>query len=187
MKAVELAIPGVLRIEPKVFKDHRGYFLETYHSGHFADLGLQYTFEQDNLSFSVKNVLRGMHYQLGRPQAKLVMAVHGEIFDVAVDVRKGSPTFGKWVSTVLSSENRYQLFIPEGFAHGFCVLSDTATVSYKCTDLYAPGEERGLRWNDPLTAIDWPISAPILSEKDEKYPTIGTIAREDLPQFGGTR
>lgn len=185
MKVVELAIPGVIRIEPSIFTDNRGHFLETYHAERYPDQGLQSGFVQDNLSLSRRNVLRGMHYQLGHPQSKLVMAVQGEIFDVAVDVRRGSPTFGKWVAAVLSSENRHQLFIPEGFAHGFCVLSDTATVSYKCSDFYTPKEERGLRWNDPAMAIAWPVADPVLSEKDGLYPTLDTIAPADLPQFAG--
>ncbi|MHC1725661.1 MAG: dTDP-4-dehydrorhamnose 3,5-epimerase [Syntrophobacteraceae bacterium] len=181
MRIFDTSIPGVLKIEPAAFKDNRGHFLEVYHSSRYSSEGIAKPFLQDNLSYSVKGVLRGLHYQLGRPQAKLVMVVEGEIFDVAVDIRKGSPTFGKWTAITLSSENRFQMFIPEGFAHGFCVLSGTAAVLYKCSDLYAPEEERGLRWNDPSLAIEWPMDDPVLSAKDAGYPLLSTVSPEDLP------
>lgn len=183
MKITETSLPGVLLIEPRLFKDSRGLFLETYHAERYLAQHIGSRFVQDNLSFSGKAVLRGLHYQLGRPQGKLVMAVQGEIFDVAVDIRKGSPNFGRWVGAVLSSRNYGQIYVPEGFAHGFCVLSDTASVLYKCTDFYAPAEERGLRWDDPRLAIDWPIAEPMLSEKDAIYPTLDTITSSDLPTY----
>ncbi len=183
MKITEASLPGVFLIAPPLFKDDRGLFLETYHAERYLAQRIGSRFVQDNLSFSRKGVLRGLHYQLGKPQGKLVMAVQGEIFDVAVDIRRGSPTFGRWVGVVLSSRNYGQIYIPEGFAHGFCVLSETASVLYKCTDFYAPAEERGLRWNDPCLAIDWPVLDPVLSEKDAVYPTLDNIASSDLPIY----
>ncbi len=184
MKVVELALPGLCRIEPVVFRDDRGEFVELYHVERYAERKIGKPFVQDNMSCSTEGVLRGLHYQLGHPQAKLVMVVHGEIFDVAVDIRRGSPTFGKWDGAVLSSQNRHQLFIPEGFAHGFCVLGKTATVVYKCTDYYAPSEERGVRWDDPGLGIAWPVAAPILSDKDRAYAFLSNVPPEDLPPFG---
>jgi dTDP-4-dehydrorhamnose 3,5-epimerase len=174
-------LPEVVIIEPKVFGDPRGYFLETYQAARYKEHGVPADFVQDNISCSRKGVLRGLHYQLGRPQGKLVWAIQGEIFDVAVDVRKGSPTFGTWTGMVLSSDNHLQVYVPEGFAHGFCVLSETAIVGYKCTDYYAPQEERGIRWDDPNLAISWPISSPLLSDKDGSYPYLGDMPDEDLP------
>ena len=174
----------VLLIEPRVFSDHRGCFYESYHGERYREHGLPKRFVQDNISFSKRHVLRGLHYQLGCPQGKLVMVAAGEILDVAVDIRRGSPTFGQWAGTTLSSENRLQLYIPEGFAHGFCVLSETATVFYKCTAYYAPAEERTIRWDDPALAISWPVSVPILSEKDGAAPTLATMPEDDLPRFG---
>uniref|UniRef100_A0A7C2K4C8 dTDP-4-dehydrorhamnose 3,5-epimerase n=1 Tax=candidate division WOR-3 bacterium TaxID=2052148 RepID=A0A7C2K4C8_UNCW3 len=171
-KFYNLELPGLVLIEPKAFEDHRGFFMEIFKENIYYDnLGVH--FVQDNLSFSKKGVLRGLHFQK-RPsaQAKLVQVVHGEIFDVAVDIRKGSPTFGRWVGLILSSKNRLQLFIPEGFAHGFCVLSETATVLYKTSAFYDRECERGIIWNDPEIGIDWPIKDPILSEKDSKLPTL---------------
>jgi dTDP-4-dehydrorhamnose 3,5-epimerase len=174
-------IPEILIIEPDVFRDDRGYFLESYHRGRYQSHGIPERFVQDNLSSSTRGVLRGLHYQLGVPQGKLVWVVHGEVFDVAVDIRRGSPTFGQWVGMTLSSENCRQAYIPQGFAHGFCVLSETALFAYKCTDYYAPGEERGVRWDDPSLGIDWPISNPILSDKDKAYPTLRALDANDLP------
>lgn len=164
--------PEGLVIQPRVFKDHRGIFLETFSQAGYAELGLNKPFVQDNISRSSKNVLRGLHYQIEKPQAKLVSCVRGEIFDVMVDIRKDSPTFGKWHGEILSDENRYQLYIPEGFAHGFCVLSDIADVAYKCTDYYYPQGERGIRYDDPLVNIQWPmdLSHVIISDKDKVYP-----------------
>jgi len=183
MKVSPTELPGVFLVEPRVFQDNRGHFLELYHAGRYAGQGLPREFVQDNVSFSAQNVLRGLHYQLGQPQGKLVMVVEGRIFDVAVDIRRGSPTFGRWVGVVLSSANYSQLYIPAGFAHGFCVLSDTATVIYKCTDFYAPKEERGIRWDDPSLSIAWPVSKPLLSEKDSVYPVLDSLSADCLPVF----
>lgn len=181
---IEACLPGVCILEPKVFGDSRGFFMETYSSRDFADAGITHAFVQDNHSLSRRNVLRGLHYQLGRPQAKLVRVIRGEVFDVAVDVRRGSPTFGRWAAEVLSEANRRMMFIPEGFAHGFYVLSETAEFLYKCSDFYAPAEERGVTWNDPGIAVAWPIPAgvaPLLSEKDTKFGTLATRPAADLP------
>ena len=176
-------IPEVLLIEPQIFTDHRGRFVQSYHLGGYLEHGIPERFVQDNISHSRRHVLRGLHYQLGRPQGKLVTAVAGEIFDVAVDIRRGSPTFGRWVGTTLSAENCRQVYIPEGFAHGLCVLSESATVYYKCTDYYAPAEERSIRWDDPALAIAWPVSAPILSDRDRSAPSLSTMSPDDLPRF----
>jgi dTDP-4-dehydrorhamnose 3,5-epimerase len=168
VKATPLAIPDVVLIEPRVFGDARGFFFESFNQAQFdAAIGRNVTFVQDNHSRSAKNVLRGLHYQIRQPQGKLVRVVAGEVFDVAVDLRKSSPTFGKWVGEVLSAENKRELWVPEGFAHGFAVLSDSAEFLYKTTDYYAPEHERCVAWNDPDLAIDWHLSgAPVLSEKD---------------------
>jgi dTDP-4-dehydrorhamnose 3,5-epimerase len=178
-------IPEILIIEPDVFRDDRGYFLGNYHGKRYRGQGLPVKFVQDNISFSKRRVLRGLHYQLGRPQGKLVCVFRGEILDVAVDIRKGSSTFGQWVGLTLSSESCRQVYIPEGFAHGFCVLSDGALFAYKCTDYYVSAEERGIRWDDPSLGIDWPISNPILSDKDKAYPTLRDVAPNDLPASRG--
>ena len=175
--------PDVIMIEPDVYSDPRGHFLETFHAEKHRELGINGTFVQDNLSYSNKGVLRGLHYQIDHPQAKLVTVIEGEIFDVAVDIRRGSPTFGKWVGETLSSERYNQLYIPEGFAHGFLVLSETAYVLYKCTDLYNPASERGLIWSDPVVGISWGIENPVLSEKDQVFPTLDTISETDLPIY----
>lgn len=182
MKVTELDLPGVLLIEPKVFQDERGFFMETFSAARYAEIGIDNLFVQDNHSMSSKGVLRGLHYQLSRPQAKLVRVLSGEIFDVAVDIRKGSPTFNKWTAARLSAANKHQLFIPEGFAHGFCVLSDTAEVLYKSGDYYCPEEERGVIWNDLDIAIDWPIKKPVLSKKDNNYRSLAKM-ENDLPSF----
>lgn len=168
MKATPLAIPDVFCIEPKVFGDERGFFFESFNQARFEEaIGKPVQFVQDNHSRSVKNVLRGLHYQIQQPQGKLVRVVQGEVFDVAVDLRKSSQTFGQWVCEILSAENKRQLWIPEGFAHGFVVLSDTAEVLYKTTDYYAPAFERSILWNDETVAIDWPAGIqPIPSAKD---------------------
>lgn len=171
MEFIPLAINDVVLVEPRVFGDHRGFFMETWHEEKFSKAGINASFVQDNYSLSGKGILRGLHYQIKRPQGKLVRVVRGEVFDVAVDLREGSPTFGKWVGEVLSGENKKMLWIPPGFAHGFYVISDSAEFFYKCTDFYAPEHERSIRWDDPDIAIDWPIppdSRPLLSEKDEK-------------------
>jgi dTDP-4-dehydrorhamnose 3,5-epimerase len=159
-------MPGVLLVETPAFADERGFFLETYHQAKLAAAGLHATFVQDNWSRSTRGVLRGLHYQLPRPQGKLVRAVRGEVFDVAVDLRRGSPTFGRWIGVVLSDENRQALYIPPGFAHGLCAIGDVADVTYKCTDFYEPSAEHTLLWNDPAIGIRWPIEQPVLSAKD---------------------
>jgi len=180
-------LPEIIIIEPDVFGDNRGKFMETYQAQRYQHCGIPERFVQDNASYSSKGVLRGLHYQLGQPQGKLVLVAQGEIYDVAVDIRKGSPTFGKWEAVMLSSENHKQIYIPEGFAHGFCVTSETATVSYKCTDYYAPKEERGILWNDPLLKIKWPVDYPALSDKDSQLPTIEILSAKELPSFEDKR
>jgi len=172
----KLAIEGLVLVKPKVFSDQRGYFMEAYNQRLFHEAGIPHDFVQDNQSQSVKNCIRGLHYQVNRWQAKLVRCIQGEIFDVGVDIRPESPTYGKWCGALLSAENRHQLFVPEGFAHGFSVLSETAQVLYKCSDFYSPEDERGLMWNDPAFGIDWQIEGePILSEKDRHYPSFENI------------
>lgn len=172
-KFIETDIKDVYIIEPKVYGDNRGYFMETYKEESFKEAGLNYTFVQDNESRSKKGVLRGLHFQKTYPQAKLVRVLEGEVFDVAVDLRKNSPTYGKWVGVVLSAENKKQFMIPRGFAHGFVVLSDTATFCYKCDELYHPEDEGGIMWNDKDINIIWPYEGEILlSEKDKKHPTL---------------
>ena len=169
-------IEGLAIIQPTVHGDDRGYFMETYNQRDMQEAGLSMTFVQDNQSMSVKGVLRGLHYQINHPQGKLVRVISGQVFDVAVDLRKNSPTFGAWHGEMLSAENKKQFYIPEGFAHGFYVLSDTAEFVYKCTDFYHPGDEGGLRWNDPTIGVNWPLlpgTTPILSEKDMKNPFLG--------------
>lgn len=168
MNLTPLAIPDVMLIEPRVFGDHRGFFFESFNARAFADAtGCQETFVQDNHSRSSQGVLRGLHYQVQQAQGKLVRAVVGEIFDVAVDIRRGSPTFGQWVGATLTAENKHQLWVPAGFAHGFVVVSETAEVLYKTTDYYAPQHERSILWNDPAIGIEWPTHVePLLSEKD---------------------
>ena len=169
MKATRLAIPEVVLIEPKVFGDARGFFFESFNQKAFNEAtGTQHEFVQDNHSRSAKGVLRGLHYQVQQPQGKLVRVVRGAVFDVAVDIRKGSPTFGQWVGEELSEDNHRQLWVPPGFAHGFVVLSDAAEFLYKTTDYYAPQFERCIMWNDPTLDIDWPTQLPILSDKDSK-------------------
>ncbi|MBN0986999.1 dTDP-4-dehydrorhamnose 3,5-epimerase [Amphritea pacifica] len=168
MKYEKLAIPDVVLLTPQVFGDERGFFLETYRQSEFEANCGGFTFVQDNHSKSSKGILRGLHYQLRNPQGKLVRVTRGEVYDVAVDMRKGSPTFGKWVAATLSETNKQLLWIPPGFAHGFYVTSEEAEFQYKCTDYYAPGDEYSLLWNDPVLGIDWPVtgSGPVLSEKD---------------------
>ncbi|UCC57284.1 MAG: dTDP-4-dehydrorhamnose 3,5-epimerase [Gammaproteobacteria bacterium] len=172
MKVFPTDHPEVLLIEPDVFPDERGFFMETFNAETFRQHGLPVSFVQDNHSRSARGVLRGLHYQLNQPQGKLVRAATGEIFDVAVDIRKGSPNFGKWAGAVLSEENNHQLYIPPGFAHGFCVLSEQADFLYKCTDLYSPGDEYGIAWNDPDIGIDWPEMDCVLSDKDLRNPRL---------------
>ncbi len=172
-KAKRLEIPDLILIEPEVFEDERGFFMEVYKRSEFEALGILESFVQDNHSRSVKAVLRGLHYQNPpKAQGKLVRVVVGEIFDVAVDIRKGSPHYGKWVGLILSSQNKKMLYIPPGFAHGFCVLSEVAEVIYKTTEEYSPDHESGIIWNDPEISINWPVKEPILSEKDKKWPPL---------------
>ncbi|MGD8891678.1 MAG: dTDP-4-dehydrorhamnose 3,5-epimerase [Desulfobacterales bacterium] len=175
------SIEGVLMIEPDVYEDSRGFFMETYNRNRYIKSGINTLFVQDNLSYSVRGTLRGLHYQIRNPQAKLVQVISGEIFDVAVDIRPDSPTFGKWTGSHLSDRNRRQLFIPQGFAHGFCVLSEIAYFSYKCSDFFAPDDEGGIIWSDPAIGIDWPVQDPIISEKDKQYPRLSEINPDQLP------
>lgn len=183
MKIVETDLAGVVVVEPKVFGDARGFFYETWQKERYEDAGIKGTFVQDNVSFSRKGVLRGLHYQQPHSQGKLVSVLQGEVFDVAVDIRAGSPQFGKWTGVILSGENHRQLWIPEGFAHGFCVLSDTAYFSYKCTDVYTPACEGGILWNDPDIGIKWPMEEVVLSDKDQIYPLLKNISIDQLPKF----
>ena len=175
MKASQTELDGVLLIEPTVHHDSRGRFFESYAKEKYRAVGIQEDFVQDNQSISNKNVLRGLHYRVDPEQAKLVRVVKGEVFDVVVDIRKSSPTFGKWQSFILSDTNHLQLYVPVGFAHGFCVLSDTSEFSYKVSEYYSGKKEKGLIWNDPDIGIDWPISDPILSDKDESNPRLRSL------------
>ncbi|RMG87623.1 MAG: dTDP-4-dehydrorhamnose 3,5-epimerase [Candidatus Dadabacteria bacterium] len=184
MRVVETELPGVLLVEPRVFGDERGYFLETYQARRYAEAGIPGPFVQDNLSFSRRGVLRGLHYQHPHGQGKLVWVLQGEVFDVAVDIRRGSPFFGRWVGVRLSAENKRQLWIPPGFAHGFCVVSETALFAYKCTDYYAPEAEGTVRWDDPALAIDWPVADPVVSAKDAAGLRLAEIPPERLPAYG---
>lgn len=170
MKVEQTSLPGAVLIKPDVFEDSRGYFMETWNAREFADNGIDAVFVQDNMSQSDRHTLRGLHYQVQRPQGKLVRVVLGEVFDVAVDLRRSSPTFGKYAGVLLSAENKHSFWVPPGFAHGFLVLSDQAAFEYKCTDYYAPEYERSIRWDDPDIGIDWPLpdgAKPVLSAKDE--------------------
>lgn len=175
MKVRPLALPGVLAIEPQVFGDARGFFLETYHEPRYAAAGINCRFVQDNLSFSAHGVLRGLHYQNPYPQDKLVYVLSGEVFDVVVDVRRGSPTFGRWIGETLSAEKHNQLFVPKGYAHGFCVLSEAALFAYKCSDVYAPEAEVTVLWNDPEIGISWPVAEPKVSAKDAGGVPLGAL------------
>jgi dTDP-4-dehydrorhamnose 3,5-epimerase len=175
LKLLQTELPGVVIVEPDVFRDARGFFLETFHAARYREGGIPYDFVQDNHSRSVRGTLRGLHAQRTRPQGKLVRAVRGEIFDVAVDVRPGSATFGKWVGDRISEENFRQIFIPPGFAHGFCVLSEMAEVEYKCTDFYDRADEFGVRWDS--AGIEWPIEHPLLSPKDAALPTLAELRK----------
>jgi len=181
MKIILTSLEGVLIIEPDIYRDNRGFFMETYNQIRYKESGINRVFFQDNLSFSMQGTLRGLHYQIKHPQAKLVQALTGEIFDVVVDIRPGSSTFGKWAGVHLSDQNRRQVLIPEGFAHGFCVLSETAHFLYKCTDFYAPHDEGGIIWSDPDIGIDWPVKDPIISKKDKQHPPLSHLLPEQLP------
>lgn len=177
MKVIKTKLDGVLIIEPRIFGDERGFFYETFHAQRYKEAGIIENFVQDNRSRSTGGVLRGLHFQKRKPQGKLVTVTQGEVFDVAVDLRPNSPTFGKYESIVLTGENKIQFYIPPGFAHGFCVLSDSADFQYKCTDFYDPSDEGGLIWNDKTVDISWPIKEPKLSEKDKILPSLAQIAR----------
>lgn len=172
LKITKGRLDGVFVIEPKVFGDSRGFFMESYNADELNSAGIEIKFIQDNHSKSEKNVLRGLHYQVKRAQDKLVRVIAGEVFDVAVDIRRNSPTFGEWEGYLLSAENKKQLLVPKGFAHGFCVMSDSAEFLYKCSDYYSPEDERGIIWNDSDIAIEWPVSTPLLSDRDKKLPCL---------------
>jgi dTDP-4-dehydrorhamnose 3,5-epimerase len=183
VQVVATDVPGVLLLEPKVHGDHRGFFLETFHADRYAAAGIGGPFVQDNWSRSVRGTLRGLHFQEPHAQGKLVQVVRGAVFDVAVDVRRGSPAFGRWVGCELSEENKRQLWVPPGFAHGFVVLSEVADFFYKCTALYRPEAERSVAWNDPDLGIAWPVAAPLLSPKDAAAPRLAQAPL--LPVFAG--
>ncbi len=183
MKVTPLELPEVLLVEPDVYGDERGFFLETYSKERYQNAGMKLAFVQDNLSRSRRGILRGLHLQHPYGQGKLVSVVEGEVFDVAVDVRVDSSTFGKWVGYTLSSANRHQLYVPPGFAHGFCVTSEFALFAYKCTDGYHPEAELGVVWNDPAIGIKWPVDEPTLSEKDARHPLLKDIPKEALPRY----
>ncbi|GBC64042.1 dTDP-4-dehydrorhamnose 3,5-epimerase [Desulfonema ishimotonii] len=181
MNVIPTPLGGVLILEPKVFGDHRGFFMEAHHREKYRAAGISCDFVQDNISCSVRGTLRGLHYQIRHGQAKLVQAVTGEVFDVAVDLRPGSPTFGEWTGVHLSGQNHRQLFIPAGFAHGFCVLSQSAHFLYKCAAFYDPEDEGGILWSDPEIGIEWPVSDPVISEKDRRLPLLSQCPPEKLP------
>jgi dTDP-4-dehydrorhamnose 3,5-epimerase len=180
MNVQRCQLEGLLIIEPKVFGDARGFFLESWNRDRYRAAGLDADFVQDNISFSRRGILRGLHFQNPKPQGKLLQVLLGEVFDVAVDIRRSSPTFGKWYGLVLSAENKRQFYVPPGFAHGFVVLSETALFQYKCTEFYAPKDEMAIRWDDPDIGIEWPLSEPLLSERDAKGLRLGETPAERL-------
>lgn len=183
MKVLETDLPGCVVIEPHVHGDARGYFYESFNARRYKDAGLDLNFVQNNVSRSARNVLRGLHYQYPNPQGKLVNVLEGEVYDVAVDIRAGSPTFGRWTAAILSADNKRHFWIPEGFAHGFVVLSAYATFCYQCTTLYDAAADAGVRWNDGDIGVDWPVSAPLLSDKDQRAPFLRDVAPEKLPRY----
>ena len=183
MKVIETGLPGCMVIEPAVFGDDRGFFFETWNADRYGEHGLPTRFVQSNVSSSARGVLRGLHYQWPNPQGKLVSVLEGEVYDVAVDIRRGSPHFGRWAAVLLSAENKRQFWIPEGFAHGFAVLSERAIFSYLCTAQYDKAADAGVRWDDAKIGIDWPVSQPLLSEKDAKAPLLDDVAAERLPVY----
>ena len=185
MRFVPTDLPGVIVVEPDVHRDARGFFLETYHAAKYAAAGIHGAFVQDNHSRSVHATVRGLHLQVLRPQAKLLRVIEGEIYDVAVDVRRGSPTFGRWVGVTLSADSHRQCYVPAGFAHGFSVISETAQVEYKCTDLYDPDSEIGIAWDDPEIAIQWPFRQPLLSDRDRANPRLAAVGHR-LPLYVST-
>ncbi len=183
MERIDTSLPGVALLKPTVHEDKRGFFMETYNRRALSEVGIHCDFVQDNHSKSIRGVLRGLHYQLGHPQAKLVRVTRGTVFDVAVDIRRGSPHFGSWTAAELSDSNKLIMFTPAGFAHGFLVLSEIAEFQYKCSDFYSPDQERGIAWNDPGIGIQWPLDVlePVLSTRDRNWPTLDTAAKADLP------
>jgi dTDP-4-dehydrorhamnose 3,5-epimerase len=183
LQRVPTSLPDVWELQPKVFRDPRGFFLETYNKNRFAEIGIHENFVQDNHSRSSHGTLRGLHYQLRHAQAKLCRVIEGEAFDVAVDIRAGSPTFGKWTGVLLSAEKQNQIFIPAGFAHGFLARTETVQFLYKCSEFYNPSDEHGISWNDPGLAIAWGVSNPLISEKDTRYSTLAEIPPENLPRY----
>lgn len=183
MKVIQTALPGARVIEPQVFGDARGFFYESYNAASYREAGIDRHFVQSNVSRSAKGVLRGLHYQWPNPQGKLVSVLEGEVYDVAVDIRVGSPTFGRAAAVMLTADNHRHFWIPEGFAHGFCVVSDFATFSYQCTALYDRAGDAGIRWNDAELGIDWPVSAPLLSDKDTRAPFLKDVPAERLPIY----
>ena len=183
LQKIATSHPDVWELQPKVFRDARGFFLETYHQQKFAELGIPDVFVQDNHSRSSKGTLRGLHYQLRHPQAKLCRVVEGEVLDVAVDIRLGSPHFGTWTTVLLSAERQNQVFIPRGFAHGFVALTDSVQFLYKCSDVYDAASEHGIIWNDPALAISWGVANPLISEKDAKYSTLAEMPLDFLPRY----
>jgi dTDP-4-dehydrorhamnose 3,5-epimerase len=187
VNVIATELPGVLILEPQIFADARGWFVETWSRKRYEQAGINLPFVQDNISFSRRAILRGLHYQYPNPQGKLVQVLSGEVLDVAVDIRAGSPTFGRWIGAALSAGNHRQMYVPPGFAHGFCVTSETAIFSYKCTDYYNPSAEGGILFSDPDIGIDWPVETPVLSEKDSKYPRLRLISRDRLPHYEGPR
>lgn len=183
MKVIWTGLPGCVVIEPAVFGDERGAFYETFNAERFAEAGLPTRFVQSNVSTSTRGVLRGLHYQWPRPQGKLVTVLEGEVYDVAVDIRRGSPTFGRHEAVILSAENKRQFWIPEGFAHGFAVLSERAVFNYLCTDVYVREADAGIAWNDAQVAVDWPVADPQLSDKDQRAPFLADVPEERLPVY----
>lgn len=183
MKVIETELPGVLVIEPKVFGDSRGFFMEHFNDRKYTEFGIPERFVQDNLSYSARGVLRGLHFQNPKAQGKLVSVLEGEVFDVAVDIRVGSPNFGEWTGVTLSAENKRQFYVPSGFAHGFVVTSEAALFFYKCTDYYAPECEGAVLWNDPEVGIEWPVKDPALSEKDRSAVPLGEMPEGSLPRY----
>lgn len=184
MRVIETDLPGCRVIEPRVFGDARGFFYESWNKARFAEVGLDLDFVQGNVSASTRGVLRGLHYQWPNPQGKLVSVLEGEVYDVAVDIRRGSPNFGRWAAVLLSAENKRHFWIPEGFAHGFAVVSARAVFTYQCTAGYDAAADAGLRWNDAAIGIDWPLAEPILSDKDAKTPFLADIPADRLPVYG---
>ena len=183
MKLIQTRLPGAVVIEPRVFGDARGFFYESYNEAKYRDAGIDRRFVQSNVSRSARGVLRGLHYQWPNPQGKLVSVLEGEVFDVAVDIRRGSPTFGQWAGVMLTEANHRHFWVPEGFAHGFCVLSEHAIFTYQCTALYDPKADAGICWNDAAIGVDWPITDPLLSDKDARAPPLEAVAIERLPVY----